>query len=53
MATGYRDFNWQIETREHPRTRMEFCNSLITRKIEASIKTLEKAVGARMRGKGR
>jgi CRISP-associated protein Cas1 len=35
---------WQSETRENPKKRMEFCNSLITHKIEASIKTLEKAV---------
>jgi CRISP-associated protein Cas1 len=36
--------NWQIEARESPTKRMEFCTSLITHKIEASIKTLEKAV---------
>ena len=35
---------WQSETREDPHKRMEFCNSLITQKIEASIKTLEKVV---------
>jgi hypothetical protein len=36
--------NWQIETREHPKKRMEFYVSLITKKIEASVLTLEKAV---------
>lgn len=36
--------NWQIATREHPRKRMEFCVSLIAKKIEASILALEKAV---------
>jgi CRISP-associated protein Cas1 len=36
--------NWQIETREHPKKRMEFCVSLITKKIEASLLTLEKTV---------
>jgi len=36
--------NWQIETREHTTKRMAFCVSLITKKIEASILTLEKAV---------
>lgn len=35
---------WQRETREDPKKRMEFCVSLIARKIEASIFTLEKAV---------
>lgn len=47
-ATGYAAnpfrVKWQFETRENPMKRMEFCNSLITQKIEASIKTLEKAV---------
>jgi CRISP-associated protein Cas1 len=36
--------NWQIETREHPKKRMEFCISLITKKIEASMLTLEKSI---------
>jgi CRISPR-associated protein Cas1 len=36
--------DWQMETRENPEKRMEFCVSLITKKIEASILTLEKAV---------
>jgi len=35
---------WQIETREIHDRRMEFCRSLITRKVEATITTLEKAV---------
>jgi CRISP-associated protein Cas1 len=35
---------WQIETRENPEQRNEFCRSLITRKIEASIVTLEKSI---------
>ena len=43
--------NWQIKTREHAKQRMEFCISLITKKIEASILTLEKPFRARMHGK--
>ena len=35
---------WQLETREHPAKRNEFCRSLITKKIEASIITLEKSI---------
>src|SRR5271155_5632904 len=35
---------WQLETRENPDQRNEFCRSLITRKIEASIITLEKSI---------
>jgi CRISPR-associated protein Cas1 len=35
---------WQLETRENPEQRNEFCRSLITRKIEASILTLEKSI---------
>jgi CRISP-associated protein Cas1 len=35
---------WQLETRENPDQRNEFCRSLITRKIEASILTLEKSI---------
>jgi CRISP-associated protein Cas1 len=35
---------WQWETRENPEQRNEFCRSLITRKIEASILTLEKSI---------
>ena len=34
----------QWETRENPEHRNEFCRSLITRKIEASIITLEKSI---------
>jgi CRISP-associated protein Cas1 len=35
---------WQLETRENPAKRNEFCRSLITQKIEASILTLEKSI---------
>jgi CRISPR-associated protein Cas1 len=35
---------WQLETRENPDQRNEFCLSLITRKIESSIVTLEKSI---------
>jgi CRISPR-associated protein Cas1 len=35
---------WQIETRQNPAQRNEFCMSLITRKIEASIISLEKSI---------
>jgi CRISPR-associated protein Cas1 len=35
---------WQLETRENPKQRNEFCCSIITRKIEASILTLEKSI---------
>jgi CRISP-associated protein Cas1 len=35
---------WQLETRENPDQRNEFCWSIITRKIEASILTLEKSI---------
>src|ERR1700722_14219311 len=35
---------WQLETRENPSQRNEFCRSMITRKIEASIITLEKSI---------
>jgi CRISPR-associated protein Cas1 len=47
-ATGYSAnpfrVRWQSETRENPEQRNEFCCSIITRKIEASILTLEKSV---------
>jgi CRISPR-associated protein Cas1 len=47
-ASGYSSnafrVKWQWETREEPMKRNEFCRSLITRKIEASIITLEKSV---------
>jgi CRISPR-associated protein Cas1 len=35
---------WQLETRENPAQRNDFCRSIITRKIEASILTLEKSI---------
>jgi CRISPR-associated protein Cas1 len=35
---------WQLETRENPAKRNEYCRSIITRKIEASILTLEKSI---------
>ena len=35
---------WQLETRENPEQRNEFCRSIITRKIEATIITLEKSI---------
>ena len=35
---------WQLETRGNPQQRNEFCRSLITQKIEASILTLEKSI---------
>jgi CRISP-associated protein Cas1 len=35
---------WQLETRENPDQRNEFCRSLIARKIEASVITLEKSI---------
>jgi CRISP-associated protein Cas1 len=34
----------QLETRENPEQRNEFCRSIITRKIEATIITLEKSI---------
>jgi CRISP-associated protein Cas1 len=35
---------WQLETRENPERRNEYCRSLIKRKIEATIITLEKSI---------
>jgi CRISP-associated protein Cas1 len=35
---------WQFETRENPEQRNEDCRSIIIRKIEASIITLEKSI---------
>ncbi len=35
---------WQLETHGNPGLRMEYCRSIITRKIEASIITLEKSI---------
>src|SRR5271166_728284 len=47
-ASGYsanpHRVRWQLETRENPEQRNEFCRSLITRKIEASVITLEKSI---------
>ncbi len=47
-ASGYSSnpfrVRWQLETRENPDQRNEFCRSLITRKIEASVITLEKSI---------
>jgi CRISP-associated protein Cas1 len=47
-ASGYSSnpfrVRWQLETRENPAKRNEFCRSLVTRKIEASIVTLEKSI---------
>ena len=47
-ASGYsanpHRVRWQLETRENPERRNEYCRSLITRKIEASIVTLEKSI---------
>ena len=45
-ASGYsanpHRVRWQLETRENLVRRNEFCRSLITRKIDATIVTLEK-----------
>jgi CRISPR-associated protein Cas1 len=35
---------WQLETRENPEQKNDFCRSIITRKIEATIITLEKSI---------
>jgi CRISP-associated protein Cas1 len=47
-ASGYsanpHRVRWQLETRENPGQRNEYCRSIITRKIEASIITLEKSI---------
>jgi CRISPR-associated protein Cas1 len=47
-ASGYsanpHRMRWQLQTRENPDRRMAFCRSIITRKIEASILTLEKSI---------
>jgi CRISP-associated protein Cas1 len=47
-ATGYSAnpfrVRWQLETRENPAQRNDFCRSIITRKIEAAIITLEKSI---------
>jgi CRISP-associated protein Cas1 len=47
-ASGYsanpHRVRWQLQTRENPEQRNEYCRSIITRKIEASIITLEKSI---------
>src|SRR5277367_2407371 len=47
-ATGYSAnpfrVRWQLETREDLEQRNDFCRSIITQKIEASILTLEKTI---------
>jgi CRISP-associated protein Cas1 len=47
-ASGYsanpHRVRWQWETRENPDQRNEFCRSIVTRKIEATIITLEKSI---------
>jgi CRISP-associated protein Cas1 len=47
-ATGYSAnpfrVRWQLETRENPALRIEYCRSIISQKIEASILTLEKSI---------
>jgi CRISPR-associated protein Cas1 len=35
---------WQLETRDNPGLRIEYCRSTISQKIEASILTLEKSI---------
>jgi CRISPR-associated protein Cas1 len=35
---------WQLESRENPGQRNEYCRSIITRKIEATIITLERSI---------
>ena len=42
-ANPYR-VRWQLETRENPGQRNEFCRSIITQKIEATVITLEKSI---------
>jgi CRISPR-associated protein Cas1 len=47
-ASGYSSnpfrVKWQLETRENPEERNVFCRSITTRKIEATIITLEKSI---------
>jgi CRISP-associated protein Cas1 len=47
-ASGYSSnpfrVKWQFETRENPEERNEFCRSMITQKLEATIITLEKSI---------
>jgi CRISPR-associated protein Cas1 len=44
---------WQVETRENPAQRNDFCRSIIAGKIEATIITLEKQFPAPINGSGR
>ena len=44
LATNPHRVAWQIETSADNDRRMEFCNQLITRKIEGCILTLEKSI---------
>jgi CRISP-associated protein Cas1 len=47
-ASGYSanpfHVQWQMETRGNPALRIEYCRSIISKKIEASILTLEKSI---------
>jgi CRISPR-associated protein Cas1 len=47
-ASGYsanpHRVRWQLETRENPKQRNEYCRSIITLKINATIITLEKSI---------
>jgi CRISP-associated protein Cas1 len=47
-ASGYsanpHRVRWQLETRESPKQRNEFCRSIIMQKIESTIITLEKSI---------
>ena len=47
-ATGYSAnpfrVQWQLETRENPALRIEYCRKIISQKIEASILPLEKSI---------
>jgi hypothetical protein len=42
----------QLETRENPQQRNDFCRAIITRKIEATIIPLENQFPARINGSG-
>jgi CRISPR-associated protein Cas1 len=47
-ASGYSTnpfrVQWQLETRDNPGRRIEYCRKLVSQKIEASILTLEKSI---------
>lgn len=47
-ASGYSAnpfrLQWQLDTRDNPGLRIEYCRSIISRKIEASVLTLEKSI---------